>query len=159
MKVIARKAHVKLIWEIIAMVVGFLICTPAIIFSSPLWREPDTSAVIWWSFGIVVYLAFMVFFAFKYIRYYKTPEEILFYDGERIVSSKGNFLPSEIEEVKYTLATWKERRYGPTHYYSWGKLRLKVGKKKLRFYYVEDVKKVYILLKKLMEQNNDKEIK
>ena len=160
MEVIAKKTRAKPgIENIIAIILWTPVTVITMVASVKCWMMPelDVGTIIGAMIATVVCVALYIWGIISYTRYYTTPEDLLFYDGERIISQKGSFFPSEIKQVKYNLATWRERRYGPIHYYPWGKLRLKVGKKKMKFYHVEHVKKAYNRLMELKRQAENNE--
>ena len=162
MEVIAKKTRAKPgIENIIAIILWTPVTGIMMVASVKCWMMPelDVGTIIGAMIATMVCVALYIWGIISYTRYYTTPEDILFYDGERIISQKGRFFPSEIKQVKYDLATWREgRRYGPIHCYPWGKLCLKVGKKKIKFYHVEHVKKVYNRLMELKRRAENSEI-
>ena len=115
--------------------------------------------------GVIIVLFFYFVFCLVcigliiglYIHYRKTPEEMILYDGRRIISSKGTFLLSEIKKIKYSLVVRRVYRYKPNEYYTHGNLYVTVGTEKITFYYVKDLVKTYNRLMELKRQAENNE--
>ena len=155
MEVIARKAYVErgaLIFATVMLTLVMII--PVYILLSGKGNLNGRVGVI---VCLVIYLALMAFFAYLCIDYHKTPKDILLYDGEQIISSKGSFSPSEIVDVSYDFAQARASRYGSYYSLSYGKLHLTIWTKTITYDYVDDLENVYQLLNQIIEKNKRKE--
>lgn len=157
MEVIARKQHAKKgEWFLKIML---LLAAEILPLIHPfLFLDINRGAIIVLFFYFVFCLVCIGLMIGLYIHYRKTPEDMIFYDGRRIISSKGNFLPSEIKKIKYSLVVRRVYRYRPDEYYTHGNLYVTVGTEKITFYYVKDLVKTYERLIELRLQADNNEI-